>query len=540
MSKDPFCFHSLQKKFFMPVLIASALAIVFVAIMPLLGEVGMASEKAQSAIGQWVAFLGEFHPLFLHLPIGALMLVFMMEAASLASKGRYKPNTTLGLLFASGTGIFAVAFGYCLYLTGEFSGELVEAHKRDGIIFTILLIGSFMLRYTADVKGQGKGVWRPAYYMLLGATGVMMMSAGHHGGEMTHGDPLDKAPWKKDDEKDQMSIEELADPVVYTTIIHPILDSKCISCHGDSKQKGGLRMDSYAALLDGGDETDCLVPGDLKKSAMITYLHLPMEDDLHMPPEGKTQLTKEEITILEWWVSIGAPETAKRSEVEMTPEVAKALESLMTPEEIAAMEKAKEEAAKKKEQALAAIRERLAKGLESINNKYPGSLKYISQEGTDLSFSVVSYRKSFNDESMEVIKPVASEITELDLGASMVTDKGLGELDQLTKLRTLKLNETGVTDAVLPQVAKLKNLEVLNLYGTPVSDKGIKVLHGNANLKKVYLWNTKVTEAAAKELEKSLQEAHAKTQEGKAEEEKDSVKPEVILGIAEEAGEPKK
>ncbi|GAA5496840.1 hypothetical protein Rhal01_03027 [Rubritalea halochordaticola] len=522
MSKEPYCFRSLQKKFYLPVLIAGVIAIILTSIMPTIGEVGMASEKAQTVIGQWVAFFGEFHPLFLHLPIGALMLVFLMEAAGLASRGRYKPNTTLGLFFASVTGLFAVVFGYCLYLTGEFSGELVESHKRDGIIFTVLLIGSFLLRYTTDVKGSG-GLWRPAYYMALGATGVMMMSAGHHGGEMTHGDPMDKAPWNKEEE-DKPSQEELADPVVYTHIIHPILDAKCISCHGENKQKGGLRMDSFAALLDGGNDEVCLEPGDLKKSAMISFLHLPMEDDLHMPPEGKTQLTKEEIQILEWWVAMGAPEKAKRSEVEVTPEIAKALESLMTPEEIAAMEKAQEEARIKKEKELAATRERLAKGLEKVNHKYPGSLKYISQEGTDLSFSVVSYRKTFNDDNMEIINSVASEIAELDLGASMVTDKGLAKIDQFTKLKVLKLNETGITDAALPQLAKLKNLEVLNLYGTPVTDKGVKVLHGHTGLKKVYLWNTKVSEAAAKELEKSLREAFSKNPEG-------GIEPEVILGI---------
>ncbi|MFC4990619.1 hypothetical protein [Rubritalea tangerina] len=57
-------------------------------------------------------------------------------------------------------------------------------------------------------------------------------------------------------------------------------------------------------MLEGGEETACLVPGNVKESSLVTYLHLPMEDDLHMPPEGKTQMTTEEIEVLEWWLRV--------------------------------------------------------------------------------------------------------------------------------------------------------------------------------------------------------------------------------------------
>ena len=87
-------------------------------------------------------------------------------------------------------------------------------------------------------------------------------------------------------------------------------------------------MDSYAALIKGGEYEVCLLPGDLEKSTMISFLHLPLDDDLRMPPEGKPQLTEEEITILEWWVKEGAPEFKKLNEVEKTPAVSKALEYL--------------------------------------------------------------------------------------------------------------------------------------------------------------------------------------------------------------------
>ena len=523
------CEGSAQKKFFVPVLILGFLAILLVAIMPTLGEIGMASESATTTIGKWIGFLGEFHPLFLHLPIGALMLVLLMEVLRLITFGKYTPNTTLGLFFASATGVFAVAFGYCLYLTGDFSGELIEEHKRDGIIFTILLIATFLVKYTSDIGLMGKFA-KPSYIVGLFLTTAMMMSAGHHGGQITHGDPLDKAPWKLD--KEAATAEVIVDPILYTNIVHPILEQKCITCHGETKQKSGLRMDSYAALIDGGEETDCLVPGDTKSSAMVTYMHLPMEDDMHMPPEGKKQLTPEEIQIIEWWVKIGAPETDTLSAVEVPEDIIAAIDTLKTPEQIAREKAAKEKAKQERIAFMKAKRARLASSLKSVNEKYAGSLNYISKDSTNLSFSAVSYRKDFNDESLEILKDAAADITELDLSATAITDAAAFSLGEFASLQSLKLNQTSITDSSLPEIQKLNQLQILNLHSTEVTDAGIKNLEPMSSLKKVYLWNTKVTEAAAKSLEKTLTDKHQEAQQGLEEEDQDKATPQVILGAS--------
>lgn len=202
----------------------------------------------------------------------------------------------------------------------------MEAHKRDGIIFTLLLIASFMLKYAVDVMPQKKFL-KPIYILGLLGTVVVMTRAGHHGGKMTHGDPLDKAPWIVEEAEPPAK----PDPVVFETVILPILEATCTKCHGEEKQKSDLRMDSYAALIAGGElqadgEGKVLEPGNAAESTMITFLSLPLDDDLRMPPEGKTQLTPEEILILTWWVDSGASETAKLSELEATPEISAALE----------------------------------------------------------------------------------------------------------------------------------------------------------------------------------------------------------------------
>src|SRR6516225_7537681 len=47
----------------------------------------------------------------------------------------------------------------------------------------------------------------------------------------------------------------------FETKIRPVLVERCYECHGEKKQKGGLRLDGKAALLKGGDSGPIVVPG---------------------------------------------------------------------------------------------------------------------------------------------------------------------------------------------------------------------------------------------------------------------------------------
>ena len=44
--------------------------------------------------------------------------------------------------------------------------------------------------------------------------------------------------------------------------IQPILEQNCLRCHNEDDAKGGLRMDTYEAIMEGGDTADALVPGN--------------------------------------------------------------------------------------------------------------------------------------------------------------------------------------------------------------------------------------------------------------------------------------
>jgi mono/diheme cytochrome c family protein len=96
-----------------------------------------------------------------------------------------------------------------------------------------------------------------------------------------------------------------ADSVDFVRDIRPIFESRCYSCHGTEKQKGGLRLDVKAAALKGGeDHAPNIVPGKSKESPLIKFVK-GEEEDLVMPPKGK-RLTTEQIALLARWIEEGA------------------------------------------------------------------------------------------------------------------------------------------------------------------------------------------------------------------------------------------
>jgi len=86
--------------------------------------------------------------------------------------------------------------------------------------------------------------------------------------------------------------------------VRPILFQRCYECHGEAKQKGGLRADHISHLKAGGKNGPAVVPGEPGQSALIEAVRYG-NPDLQMPPEAR--LPDAEIAILEKWVRIGAP-----------------------------------------------------------------------------------------------------------------------------------------------------------------------------------------------------------------------------------------
>lgn len=86
--------------------------------------------------------------------------------------------------------------------------------------------------------------------------------------------------------------------------VRPVLVENCFKCHGPEKQKSGLRLDTRAFLVSGGDQGPAVVPGKPDESLLVKAIRHE-DDDLKMPPSKK--LNAEQVADLTRWVRMGAP-----------------------------------------------------------------------------------------------------------------------------------------------------------------------------------------------------------------------------------------
>ncbi len=92
----------------------------------------------------------------------------------------------------------------------------------------------------------------------------------------------------------------------FSAFIRPILESSCTHCHGNSEDKGDLRLHTLEAALKGTDGKPALVPGKPEDSPLYTTTILAPDHDDIMPPSKEPALVKEQTERLRAWIAAGA------------------------------------------------------------------------------------------------------------------------------------------------------------------------------------------------------------------------------------------
>ena len=82
----------------------------------------------------------------------------------------------------------------------------------------------------------------------------------------------------------------------------PVLERWCVRCHGPREQGGGLRLDSYAALMRGGDSGPPVIAGDAAGSLLVAKIE--RRNRPPMPP--RRALPRPLVARLRTWIQAGA------------------------------------------------------------------------------------------------------------------------------------------------------------------------------------------------------------------------------------------
>ncbi|MGH9160476.1 MAG: c-type cytochrome domain-containing protein [Vicinamibacteraceae bacterium] len=439
-----------------------------------------------SAAGGWLAFLGRFHPLLVHFPVVLVPLAFALDLVAarpalvwLRRSERVRSlEVAMPLLLVLGAISALVAFTLGVLLArGEgTTGTILSRHywAASGVVSTMLVAAA--LRVVA-ARGSGPGVlrgWLICSRAVLVLALLLTVWTGHLGGQLTHGETYltEHAPWRREPPPPPIG----PDSPIFHALVQPVLRKNCTTCHGSNKVEGELRLDSFAALKQGGEHGPVVRAGDVDRSDMFRRVTLPSDHEDAMPAEGRPALHEEEVAILHWWIASGASEEATIGRAENPPdEVARLLDRATAPAGPLPLEVAAK-LARATKLVITPISSDARDGLRvSAFSLASGGVDKALARLTPLAPFVREADLSHSDATDAAIATVAgwTNLRALNLAFTKVRGRGLDRLRGLTRLRTLNLAGTSLDPAAGRALASLGALEQLTLSGTPLAEQDI-------------------------------------------------------------------
>jgi len=344
--------------------------------------------------------LGHFHILLLHLPIGILVYAF---AHYMYDRFWGIATKRVDLSFALTLGVIsacaAAITGLLLANKGSYEGDVLSYHKWLGIstaVFSIVLLAFYRRHHMTNL-----------YMFMFAGLMLLLGLTGHYGGTITHGENFLTSTSNK--MVSTALVTNIDEANVYQDMIMPIIKSKCVSCHNPSKIKGDLLLHDKAGWIAGGKLGKPLVVGNLAASLIHKRIHLPKSEKEHMPPNGKKQLTTEELKLMDWWME----------------------------------------------------------NMESYEQKFadlspPDNIKLkLNLSGTNITDKQISKLPEFKN------------ITNLNLSKTSISSKALKSISNLESLQVLNIYGTKVDNDIWKHMAKLSNLKKLYIWHTDILPEDI-------------------------------------------------------------------
>ena len=431
-------------------------------------------------------FVGQSHPLLIHFPIGILLMAIALQFYQSISKKDFHSSISILVLIGSILAGISCLAGWLLASTGDYKAEAIFFHRWSGLAtFFLALISYFWIRYRLRL-----------FVVLL----IFIILTGHYGSILTYGEGyflkpkndvtiIDHPLKPRNIKSGKLPAERQAYFYPYEDQIAPILKNKCYSCHSIQKKKGGLRLDSEFFIRKGGKHGHVLMSGNALKSHLYAHLILPEDDDLHMPPKGKRQLTRSEIQLIEEWIATGTP----FGEVEQKM-VLQSNDLIPTPVDVPKSDKISLE----NQIDLETLSPTQNLVLDKLKDAKI-SIVYSGAKNQWISLNFVNVKSDFNS-LLTQTKSIKTHVAQLKLNNFDQIDFSV--LRDFSNVRILNLGHTNLKDDDLVILQGLGQLEQLNLYGTIITDLGLMKLAECQRLKVLYLWDTKVSESGIHELKK--------------------------------------
>jgi len=436
-------------------------------------------------------FIGRWHPMFVHLPIGMLIFAFLMSLLKRFTNARYyMPAIRLCLFVGTLAAFGAVLTGFLLASGGGYEPVTLAFHKVMGL--AVAVFACFMFLLYREVKDTPRWLLKvqKQRFWLLSAVIFLLGLTGHYGGTLSHGKGFlkDALPTAIKNTfgisaagEEIFIVANVQEAAVYAEIVQPILQMRCQSCHGDRRQDGELALHDLPSLKKGGKNGPVITPGSPEKSELHARLVLPAGHEKRMPPKGRTPISDDHIGLIGWWIAQGADFAKKTKDLAQTDDIRQILQRLESGEQaggavlyadLPTPPPIPEEKVKAWE----------AKGIKVMPVAMGSGFVFVN---------AINY-PAFSDADLEDLLAIKDNIVQLKLGHTALTDDGMRHMAGFPHLHRLHLEHTAITDAGLEPLKALDRLQYVNLVGAKVTQQGLEHLTALRNLTNAYAYQTEL------------------------------------------------
>ncbi|AWB65591.1 hypothetical protein C2869_03690 [Saccharobesus litoralis] len=408
-----------------------------------------------------IQFLGRFHVLLLHLPIGILFMAAFIEIYWVYKKQPRNVLIKTVWLWGAVSAIGAAFLGYLLSLGGGYSEDAIATHRNwaIGVIVCSFFCWFYLGRLTLKQKegqqdgqkagqqqGQGKQIVALSVLQLF-----LLFSTGHYGANMTHGETylVEHAPvfvQKMAGLKVREPVTSVAQAQIYPDVIEPILMQRCSGCHNDQKAKGKLSVASYEATM-----AHVVVANNSAESELYKRITLDSHDKKFMPAEGKTPLTEKQVQLIAWWIENGAQNEVSVAELQPKDKI----------NTLIAQELKLGEFAEKEQEQIAELPADVVAQLEQAGFH----VSRIQQGKPYVSLIYAKVKQDIHEQTIATLLQAKAQTKWLKLAKSSVTDQQLKQLAEMKKLTQLDLSNTQISKQGLAAFTERSNLKI-NTFNT--------------------------------------------------------------------------
>jgi hypothetical protein len=241
-----------------------------------------------------------------------------------------------------------------------------------------------------------------------------------------------------------------------------------------SKSKGGLMLTSEGEMIKGGENGKIFLSNNSSDSKLYTYLNLPLNDKMHMPPDGNSQLTENEKNIIKMWIDSGAQFDGftKIVDDDYSNEILNYLPPL-----VASVDPPSKNSL-----------------IKLIENNFRIERISIESNFIDLKYD----GKSFGSKQFNLLLKVSENIQRLDLSNIDFSMINSTKLKKLKNLKYLNLTNTNFNSEDLYSIPE--TVQILILSKNNIEPENLLEISSRPQLKKVFAYNT----VSDHELKKSL------------------------------------